>query len=340
MKLRSKSIHIQTEHVPVIHSVLAPAAIAQFVIQNYGLPEDTQCKLIKAGINHTYSIVSGDKRYIFRIYSHGWRSREEIGEELSLLQKLKVEGISVSYPIVDLEDKFIQSLEAPEGQRHGLMFTYAPGQKLQTYDKDTHYEIGKLMAQIHVQTLDMELARTVYDARVLLDQSLVSIGEFLSEDEPEMQFLHSIQPALEALLLRAENEGLRKGIVHLDIWFDNLNISDSNKISLFDFDFCGNGLLCLDLAYYVMQLHNTEKNEAERNIKIDAFYQGYESLTNLSEGEKQVIPALGLCLYFFYLGIQCQRFENWSNTFLNEVYLKRYIAVFIKSYYESVKGHL
>ena len=43
---------------------------------------------------------------------------------------------------------------------------------------------------------------------------------------------------------------------------------------------------------------------------------------------------LGVCLYFFYLGIQSQRFENWSNSFFNEAYLKRFINVLVKSYFE------
>jgi hypothetical protein len=44
---------------------------------------------------------------------------------------------------------------------------------------------------------------------------------------------------------------------------------------------------------------------------------------------------LGVSLYFFYLGIQCQRYENWSNSFLNEVYLKRFINLLVKRYFEE-----
>jgi Ser/Thr protein kinase RdoA (MazF antagonist) len=123
--------------------------------------------------------------------------------------------------------------------------------------------------------------------------------------------------------------------VHLDIWFDNLNISDNNTITLFDFDFCGNGWLCLDIAYYILQLHSTEKDETERAEKMASFYRGYQTIEKISDEEKRIIPTLGVCLYYFYLGVQCSRFHNWSNTFLNEVYLKRFITVLIKSYYEK-----
>jgi hypothetical protein len=44
---------------------------------------------------------------------------------------------------------------------------------------------------------------------------------------------------------------------------------------------------------------------------------------------------LGVSMYFFYLGIQCQRFDNWSNVFLNETYLTRFINLLVKKYFDE-----
>ena len=131
---------------------------------------------------------------------------------------------------------------------------------------------------------------------------------------------------------------IRQGIVHLDIWFDNLNITDGNKVTIFDFDFCGNGWLCMDIAYYILQLHNIEKYDInEYQPKIDSFIEGYESVTTISLEEKRLIPILGVSLYFFYLGIQCERYDNWSNSFLSENYLKRFINGLVKRFYDIYK---
>ena len=322
---------------PVISSTLSPSEIATFVRKKYSMTANTSCRLLKAGINHTYRIDDENEIFIFRIYSYNWRTKEEITEELNLLLLLKQNDISVSYPIADKTKKLIQIIEAPEGQRFAVLFSHAQGQKIQIYSKDAHFEIGKLMAQIHRHTRDLEQKRITYTSDILLNQSLDNIRQFLSYDSDEMQFLIKTQPLLEKELLNADTHLLRKGIVHLDIWFDNLNISDKNEITLFDFDFCGNGWLSLDIAYYIMQLHNTEKDENERAVKMKAFYRGYETVENISDEEKRLIPMLGVCLYYFYLGVQCKRFDNWSNTFLNEVYLKRYITVLIKNYYETTK---
>lgn len=322
-------------HFPVISSILSPTNIASFVCEKYALTPGTTCKLLKAGINHTYRIDNDTRSYIFRVYSYHWRTQEEIMEELNLLMLLKQNQIAVSYPVADMTANFIQTINAPEGVRFAVLFSFAPGQKMLNYSSKIHFEVGKLMAQFHSITNGLSQKRITYTPDILLNQPLEYIRQFLSEATEEMQFLIATRPLLEKALLSANERLLRKGVVHLDIWFDNLNISDNNDITLFDFDFCGNGWLCLDIAYYILQLHSTEKDETARAEKIEAFYNGYETIEKISDEERRLIPTLGVCLYYFYLGVQCMRFDNWSNTFLNEVYLKRFIAVLIKSYYEK-----
>ena len=322
----------------VLTSVISPASIALFTGEKYDLSKGVVCKLLKTGINHTYKIESENHFFIFRIYSYNWRTKEEIAEELKLLNLLKQNGISISFPIADKKGELIQTIEAPEGKRFAVMFSYAHGRKIQHYNSEIHYLIGKMMAQIHNLTQNLKLQRIQYQSDILLDQSIKNIQEFLSADTEEMQFLLHTQPILEEKIVHANTAFIRSGIVHLDIWFDNFNISGDQKITLFDFDFCGNGWLCLDVAYYLMQLYNTEKNEAERAQKTASFLAGYESVQIISDEEKKLLPYLGVCLYYFYLGVQCARFNNWSNTFLNEVYLKRYITVFIKGYYDFIKN--
>lgn len=320
----------------VSSSIISSSDIADFVCEKYALSPNTTCRLLKAGINHTYRINSDNESFIFRLYSYNWRTKEEIAEELKLLQLLKQNDIAVSSPISDRSENLINDINAPEGLRYAVLFSFAKGNKILNFSEDIHSEIGTLMARIHQQTKGLKLNRITYTPEILLNQSLNYIKPFLSDDTEEMQFLTTTRFILEKELLNANTQLLRTGIVHMDIWFDNLNISNDNKVTLFDFDFCGNGWLCLDIAYYILQLHSTEKDDTERTAKINAFYKGYEKIEKISDEEKRLIPILGVCMYYFYLGVQSNRFENWSNTFLNEVYLKRFIAVLIKGYYEKV----
>ncbi|CAM4240785.1 phosphotransferase [Flavobacterium terrigena] len=325
-------------HFPVTNSNLSATHIGLFLQEKYSLSKDTKCQLIKAGINDTYLITDNLDKFVFRIYSLNWRTHAEIVEEIKLLNELKQKNISISYPLPDETNNFIQTLNAPEGNRYAVLFTYARGEKLHIISAETHFRIGQLMAQLHTVTNNLKLSRVEYTPEVILIDSLKKVSNFLTAGTEEMNFMLSAQKYLIKEFENVDTSQIRKGIVHLDIWFDNINVTEENEITIFDFDFCGNGWLCLDIAYYIMQLHNVEKYEPkDYQPKVESFIKGYESITPISKEEKRLIPMLGVSLYFFYLGIQCQRYDNWSNSFLSENYLKRYINGLVKRYYDIYK---
>jgi Ser/Thr protein kinase RdoA (MazF antagonist) len=322
------------EYFPVINSTLSATELGLFLQPRYHLSQSARCSLLKTGINDSYLVTDTDVKYVFRIYSLNWRSKKEILEEIRLLNLLHENNIPVSFPITDIDKNYIQQFNAPEGERFGVLFSFAQGEKLLNFPAATHYKVGEIMANIHRLTVNLELDRVNYTPQIILVDSFEHLKKFISGQTQEMVFMASAQKYLLSELNGADNHELRYGAVHLDIWFDNLSI-DRQEVTLFDFDFCGNGWLCYDLAYYILQLHSTEKDESERELKVDAFLNGYESITKITEEEKRLIPMLGVSLYFFYLGIQSQRFDTWSNTFLNEGYLKRFINLLVKKYFEK-----
>lgn len=319
---------------PVSNSNLSPFHLGTFVQKHYFPGQEVECRILKTGISDTYLITAAGKRYIFRVYSFQWRTLAEISEELRLLQHLRENGISVSYAIADLDNTFIHSFAAPEGERFGVLFSFAEGHKVLNFDAETHCRVGRLMAEMHLLTKDFALQRVTYTAKELLIDSLAQLGKFLPAETEEMQYMKSVREYLVTELENADQGQLRKGAVHLDLWFDNMNITGEGDITFFDFDFCGNGWLCMDMAYYMLQIHSTEKDDDERELKTAHFLKGYESVTPVSAEERRLIPVLGICLYFFYLGIQSERYDNWSNVFLNEIYLKRFINLLLKKYFD------
>lgn len=325
-------------YFPVTNSNLSAEHVGQFLQEKYNFSKDTNCSLIRAGINDTYLVKDNLNKFVFRVYSLKWRTKNEITEEIKLLNLLKHNNISISYPFPDRGNEYIQTLNAPEGERFAVLFSYANGEKLHSFSAEIHSKIGVLMAQLHQVTNNLTLNRVNYTPQLILVDSLKQIGKFLQEDTEEMHFMKSAQKCILEELSKVRISELRQGIVHLDIWFDNLNITKKEEITIFDFDFCGNGWLCFDIAYYILQLHNVEKyDEKEYQPKVDSFLEGYESVIKVSEEEKRLIPMLGVSLYFFYLGIQCQRYDNWSNSFLSENYLKRFINGLVKRYFDIAK---
>lgn len=312
---------------PVTNSTLSSTHIGQLLEAAYGLSSQTTCKLFRTGINHTYMVGDGDNSLVFRVYSHNWRSPVEIEEEIHLLCLLKENGVSVSYPIPDRDGNYMQELQAPEGVRYGVLFSFAEGGKVRNFSAKTSYTIGILMAQMHQVTHNQTLQRIDYNPYTLTQLPYVLASAHFSASNEEMVFVKQVGDFFTTEFEKIDKNEARRGTVHLDIWYDNMSINGESEVTLFDFDFCGNGYLLYDIAYFMMQLYHTEPDKQQYQLKLDAFLSGYETIAVLTQEEKKWLPLAGAAIWIFYLGVQSQRFDNWSNIFLSENYLKRYIGL-------------
>ncbi|MFV8341707.1 phosphotransferase [Flavobacterium sp. XS2P39] len=310
---------------PVTTSTLSATALEQFVKEKYGLSENCTCKLFRTGINHTYFIADNETKYVLRVYFYNWRSKSQILEEVNLLHLLKENQVSISFPIADKKGRFIQDINAPEGIRHAVLFSYAEGKKIRSMDAATCFSIGSLMSKIHTTTANKSIERINYDIETLVQLPYEYAKQYFSETIEEMEFIKKQSEKISKIFKKTALTKVTKGIVHLDIWYDNMNINDKNKATIFDFDFCGNGLLIFDVAYFCKQLFHIEVNKAEYELKVESFLKGYQSTRALSKEEIKMIPAAGVAIWIFYLGVQSQRFD-WSNIFLTEIYLKMYVG--------------
>lgn len=312
---------------PVTDSTIAAQYLGLFVREKYGLSAATNCKLFRMGINHSYIVTDQDQKFVFRIYSLDWRSEVEIAEEIRLLNLLKEHHLSVSYPIIDIFGNYIQKIQAPEGLRYGVLFSYAYGKKIRNFSEEISYSMGSLMASIHQVTEHVHLKRIEYNANTLTRLPYQYAKQHFSATNEEMHFVKQAGDIIADVFTNVKTDALRKGVVHLDMWYDNMHINDASDMTIFDFDFCGNGWLMYDIAYFMMQLFHIETDKQQYKAKVEAFFAGYEPIIKISEEEKRLLPYSGLAIWIFYLGVQSQRFDNWSNIFLSENYLKRYIGM-------------
>lgn len=319
-------------HFPVISSVLSEIHLGKFIRDHYALGTTVVCRLIKTFVNDTYEITTDVDKYIFRVYSSGWRSEREISEEVRLISTLQLKNIGISYAIADADGKHIQTFQAPEGTRFGVLFSFAAGEKKFNPSAETHYRIGEIMAKIHVTTAGMTLERMDYNAKTLLIDSFEKFKSYLPVHSSEMNLMQSARQYLLKEFEGVKTDKIRRGAVHLDIWADNLHIDNSMNVNIFDFDFCGNGWLCYDIAFYLLMLQSNEPVEEEYRKKSESFLKGYESVTGISDEEKRILPAAATALCFFYLGVQSERF---ATVFFNEEHLKRYVNFRIKKWLGS-----
>ncbi len=312
---------------PVTTSTVSARHLGLFIQEKYGLSTATNCKLFRTGINHSYIVSDKDQQFVFRVYSLDWRSELEISEEIRLLNLLKENNLPVSCPLPAMDGNCIQKIQAPEGLRYGVLFSYAQGKKVRSFSNETIFHIGQLIAGIHKVTAQVQLKRFDYNAHTLAALPYQYASQHFPETNEEMRFVKRAGEVIKYVFANAETDNLRNGVVHLDMWYDNMHINSETDITIFDFDFCGNGWLLHDVAYFTMQLFHVEPDQHAYKEKLKAFFEGYESITKLSAEEKKLLPFSGLSIWIFYLGVQSQRFDNWSNFFLSENYLKRYISM-------------
>lgn len=311
---------------PVTESTASAAHLASFLQESYNLSPNTTCNLLRTGMNHLYRVEDGDERFVFRLYSFQWRTKKEITEEVRLLAYLKQNSLPVSYPILGKGGEVIQEINMPEGVRYGVLFSFAEGKKNPRLPMEVCYNVGSTMARMHELTRDFPFERVAYNAKTLLQDSFKKTSRFFGITSEEMCFIARLGDHLLEQYAAINASEVSFGVVHLDIWFDNLHITESNSITLFDFDFAGVGYQSNDIAYFLMQLFNTHPNEEEYLPKAEQFLKGYESIRKITKEEKRLLPYLSLGAMLFYLSIQCERFDTWSNIFLNEDHLKRFVA--------------
>lgn len=311
---------------PVTESTLSATSLAQFVQKQYGGTTSISCRLLRTGINHTYLITDAATTFVLRVYNHGWRTKEEISEEVRLLLHLKDNGVPVSFPIADVIGEFVQEINAPEGMRYAVLFSCAEGKKEPKFSPTASHTLGVTMANLHQRTKDFNLGRVTYTTRTLVTNPLQTIVSFFNKDSEEIWFLTRLANYLENEIEKNLTSEHRTGAIHLDIWFDNIHFKDEEHVTIFDFDFCGNGSLCFDVAYFLYQLYWTNPEEAIYLAKANAFLEGYSSVAALTPEEQKIFPVAALSVILFYLSVQCDRFDTWSNVFLNEDHLKRNIG--------------
>lgn len=314
-------------YFPVVSSILSPEHLINFISDAYQLEDILKCSVLKTGINHNYLVETEEDKYVFRIYFHNWRTTSEILEELKLLNYLK-NSISVSYPIKGLNGEYLQYLKAIEGDRIAVLFSYAEGAFIRNPSADLCYELGKTIANMHVKTENYHTNRTHYNANTLVDWATLKVkSHFLEVATEELQYFERANKKIRLTFSKVDVNKLRKGTIHLDLWYQNMKVKKDNEFTFFDFDNCGNGWLLLDIAYSIMLLFKNEPDKIEFEAKQTSFYKGYESIIKISDEEKELIPYGGLAIWLFYTGVHVERYNDFSNHFLSEEFLKFWISI-------------
>ncbi|KKO51756.1 phosphotransferase [Paenibacillus sp. DMB20] len=297
-------------YFPVTYSTLSDQALKEFISKHYDLEDITEVKYLLRGMNDTYLVLTAERKYVFRVYRGDWRREyAEVAFEMELLQFLKQRGISVSMPIEDAQGEIIHTLNAPEGKRFGVLFTYAEGAERDIDSQEISYVFGKAAAEIHLASDNFQshYPRQKLDLNYLIHQSLAIIESGMQHRREDFEGLKNIAKQLEESLLKLSLAELDWGICHGDL-HGNTNISYKDDMSYthYDFDLCGLGWRAYDIAEFRLAREVRLGHDPQKLEELwDAFIQGYRSVRDLSEKDVKAVPIfvgirqlwlMGLCL--------------------------------------------
>ncbi|CAN5447035.1 phosphotransferase enzyme family protein [soil metagenome] len=288
---------------PTEYSSLSTSALLNLVVENHSLSKDASILFLKRGFNDTYLIQDKDKKYILRIYKHNWRSIESIETEIKLLKYLKENGIYVSYPIADTEQQFIQSLEAPEGLRYAVLFSYAEGNQIRKLNNEQAYLLGIETGKIHLLTQNKSLGSTAqnYDIQLQFEKTLKTLKPILTHHIDKYEYLMHLQSEFSSKFNSIDKTQIGFGICHGDLQAENFHVNNSNQFTFFDFDFFGTGALIYDIGVFIWYDHKNKPKEI-----IDAFLRGYQTQRKLTETELSLLPYFSTLRALFQMTLYCK----------------------------------
>ncbi len=307
------------EPFPVQYSTLQSCALQDKILTKYHFDGLPLCEFLYRGMNDSYLIKDLSSQYIFKVYRHTWRSLVDVESEIELLQYLKSNGVSVSFPIADKQDNAIQTICAPEGERYAALFSYAEGRSLMADMTMEQSRItGREFAKIHMLTVNRQLKnqRSQLGLTALLDSSSFMIEPFIDDKNNDLTNLREVIMRLKEKFASVALNELDYGICHGDFHPANYHISDRNDITIYDFDSCCVGYFAYDIATFYYWIVRTYKNAKKI---MGSFLKGYQEIRKLSELEIALMPYFGAASFIWMIGMQCSNCEIFSYFVRNNI---------------------
>lgn len=212
---------------------------------------------------------------------------------LGLMQHLSAGGLSCPLPLPRKDGALLGTLSG----RPAALISFLEGMWLRKPEAKHCREVGKALAQMHVAGEGFALTRpnalSLEGWQTLWDKSEARADEvepgLQNEIRSDLNFLRAYWP-----------KDLPAGVIHADLFPDNVFFLGDELSGLIDFYFACNDLLAYDVSI-CLNAWCFEKDGAYNITKGMQMLEGYQSVRPLSEAEIKALPVLsrGSALRFF-----------------------------------------
>lgn len=285
-----------------VYTDVGDEEIAAF-IASYGLGQVISFKGIAEGVENTNYLVETERGWFILTLYEKRVNAAELPFFLALMEHLAGAGLNCPTPVRDLDGRNLREL----AERPAALVTFLEGLSVRRPSAQHCREVGEALARMHIAAADFAMTRPnglgLRDWRPLYDRFASRADEIraglASTIEGELAFLESAWP-----------KDLPQGVVHADLFPDNVFFLHDRLSGLIDFYFA-----CTDaLAYDVTVCLNAwcfEADGAFNMTKGRALLKGYDNVRSFTEEERAALPILarGAALRFLLT-----RAYDWINT--------------------------
>lgn len=253
-------------------------------VAGYDIGEVLSCKGIAEGVeNSNFLLVTDQAPFILTLYEKRVDAND-LPFFLGLTEHLAALGVPCPTPVRARDGQVLRTLSG----RPAAIVTFLNGmwpKRIQNYHCA---QLGRAMAHLHVAGADFKLTRTnalgVASWRPLLDACQGRGDEILvgltDELHAELDVLESEWP-----------ENLPQGIIHADLFPDNVFFRGENLSGLIDFYFACTDQFAYDVAI-CLNAWCFERDGDFNATKARKMLQAYREVRDFSEAEMQALPLL------------------------------------------------
>ncbi|OJF92859.1 homoserine kinase [Pararhizobium antarcticum] len=275
-----------------VYTDISEDDLSGFLTQ-YDVGELTSYKGIAEGVENTNFLLQTTKgAYILTLYEKRV-DQSDLPFFLGLMHHLAGNGLSCPLPIPRLDGALLGELSG----RPAAVISFLTGVWLRKPDANHCREVGRALAAMHVAGDGFDLTRrnalSVSGWRPIWNNSVARA------DEVQPGLADEIGAELDHLEARWPKT-LPSGVIHADLFPDNVFFLGDDLSGLIDFYFACNDFFAYDVSI-CLNAWCFEKDGAFNITKGMALLAGYESVRQLSDDEVAALPLLarGSAMRFF-----------------------------------------
>ena len=275
-----------------VYTKLEHQEVRQF-LEQYNINNFKDYKGITEGVENTnYLIKTSEQDYILTIYEKRV-DENDLPFFIKLLSYLSENKFPCPKPIANKNNEKINRIK----NKNAALVTFLNGQSKNKITSEDCFEIGKITAQLHEITkkfninrknnLSIENWQNIFEKtikqKIDLDESIIK------KTKNYLNFLKDKWP-----------KNLPQGIIHADLFPDNIFFTNNKVSGIIDFYFACNDFFAYEIAICINSLC-FDNNSTFNMTKAKNLIDGYTSIRTLSEDEKKYLPILsmGAAMRFF-----------------------------------------